>query len=173
MSPDSLNISFSIANATCSTCLNGNINAAVNGGTFPYSFNWKPLNSSTQNISNLAAGLYTLCVTDGNNCSRCDSITIDGGGTGIKDITRNSGLYVYPNPLNQYAVFAFALKSKQAVDLRIFSTSGQLVKTLVSNDLDAGEQLIRFNASDFSPGIYFYKFTLESYFQAGALVISR
>ncbi len=173
LSPDSLNISFSIANATCSTCLNGNINAAVNGGTFPYSFNWKPLNSSTQNISNLAAGLYTLCVTDGNNCSRCDSITIDGGGTGIKDITRNSGLYVYPNPLNQYAVFAFALKSKQAVDLRIFSTSGQLVKTLVSNDLDAGEQLIRFNASDFSPGIYFYKFTLESYFQAGALVISR
>lgn len=173
LSPDSLNISFSIANATCSSCLNGNINATVNGGTLPYSFNWKPLNSSSQNISNLAAGLYTLCVTDGNNCSRCDSVTIDGGGTGIKDITRNSGLYVYPNPLNQYAVFAFVLKSKQVVDLRIFSASGQLVNALVSNELEAGEHLIRFNASDFSPGIYFYKFTIESYFQAGALVISR
>ena len=173
LSPDSLNISFSVSNATCSTCLNGNINAAVNGGALPYSFNWKPLNSSSQNISNLGAGLYTLCVTDGNNCLRCDSVTIDGGGTGIKDITRNSSLYVYPNPLNQYAVFAFALKSKQEVDLRIFSTSGQLVKTLVNNELEAGEHLIRFNASDFSPGIYFYKFTIESNFQAGALVISR
>ena len=68
-----------------------------------------------------------------------------------------NGLYIYPNPLNQSTIFAFALNSRQAVDIKIFSASGQLVKTLINKELDAGEQFVRFNASDLSPGIYFYQ----------------
>ena len=108
-----------------------------------------------------------------NNCIVCDSVKVNGGGIGIEEIVNSSGLYVYPNPLSNSAIFAFVLKSRQTVDLRIFSASGQLVKKLVDGELDAGEQLVRWNASDLSPGIYFYEFIIDSRFQAGTLVISR
>ena len=41
----------------------GSINAAVSGGTPPYTFSWLPSGGSS-NASNLSAGTYTLNVLD-------------------------------------------------------------------------------------------------------------
>ena len=55
----------------------GSITTVVNGGTSVpnYSFLWNN-GSTAQNRSNLSAGLYTVTVTDGNNCQKVESITI-------------------------------------------------------------------------------------------------
>lgn len=45
----------------------GSIAVSVNGGTPPYSFNWSN-NAVTEYVSNLAAGVYSVTVSDNNGC---------------------------------------------------------------------------------------------------------
>ena len=71
------------------------------------------------------------------------------------------------------AIFAFVLKSRQLVSIKILTTSGQLVATLIDEELNTGEHLVRLNATDLSPGIYFYQFIVADRFQAGALIIHK
>lgn len=55
---------FSIS---CFGASNGSIDAAVSGGMIPYSYIWSN-SSTTQDLSMLDAGNYSLIVTDSNNC---------------------------------------------------------------------------------------------------------
>jgi gliding motility-associated-like protein len=57
----------SLTNTSCGLC-NGMASAEVSGGTGAYQYSWLPVNQSQKNITNLCANLYTLTVTDANNC---------------------------------------------------------------------------------------------------------
>jgi len=65
----------STSNVNCFGNASGSINLSVNGGTSPYSYNWSN-GSSTQNISALNAGVYTVVITDANGCTRSSVATI-------------------------------------------------------------------------------------------------
>lgn len=54
---------------------NGAINISVSGGTAPYFFLWSN-SSSSQNLTGLSPGTYTVQVTDANSCSADTSIQI-------------------------------------------------------------------------------------------------
>ncbi len=60
------------------SCYNnkGAIDATVSGGSSPYTFRWSN-GATTQNISNLAAGTYTVTVGVANGCTATRSIVID------------------------------------------------------------------------------------------------
>ncbi|MCB8994770.1 MAG: gliding motility-associated C-terminal domain-containing protein [Bacteroidales bacterium] len=53
------------------------INSTVTGGVGSYRYDWGPDGQQTANISNIPAGLYHLTVTDDNECTREDSITVE------------------------------------------------------------------------------------------------
>jgi gliding motility-associated-like protein len=58
--------------STCGTS-SGSINLSVSGGSGPYTYSWNGPgvnNVSTQDLSNLTAGAYTVIVGDTNNCSQ-------------------------------------------------------------------------------------------------------
>ena len=55
-------------NALCNTSCDGAIALTVSGGTTSYSYNWSN-SATTQNISSLCAGNYTVTVTDANSCT--------------------------------------------------------------------------------------------------------
>ncbi|MCX6330263.1 MAG: gliding motility-associated C-terminal domain-containing protein, partial [Bacteroidia bacterium] len=59
---------------------NGSIDITPTSGTSPYSYSWTgpaPFNSSTdQNISDLAAGQYTLVITDSMSCTATEIINL-------------------------------------------------------------------------------------------------
>ena len=60
-----------VSDVTCNGADNGFITLHVQGGTFPYVFNWSGPNgfsANTQTISNLAPGNYTCQITDANGC---------------------------------------------------------------------------------------------------------
>jgi len=54
---------------------NGSVNLSVNGGTGPYTYSWNN-GASTQDISNLSAGTYTVTVTDSRGCTTVSSVNI-------------------------------------------------------------------------------------------------
>jgi hypothetical protein len=64
-----------ITGGTCVGSSDGAVNAIPNGGTPPYSYSWS--NGVTTALNeNLAAGTYTVTVTDANNCVESISVTI-------------------------------------------------------------------------------------------------
>lgn len=64
-----------IQNVSCFAGTNGSIDLSVNGGTAPYTFIWSN-GTSTEDLSNLAAGSYTVSVSDANGCSSSQTKTI-------------------------------------------------------------------------------------------------
>ena len=69
------------ANGTMATCgnANGSLSASANGGTPPYSYAWNTVPvSTTANVSGVAAGNYTLTITDANGCTTTCSATVTG-----------------------------------------------------------------------------------------------
>ncbi|RZS93569.1 SprB repeat-containing protein [Aquimarina brevivitae] len=67
--PTELNISsISTTDVSCYNGNTGSITINVTGGTPPYEYNWSNDGSSTNTLSELIAGTYTVIVTDANNC---------------------------------------------------------------------------------------------------------
>ena len=76
--PAELSISNTSVNNLCDGTL-GSIDLTINGGTPAYTINWTGPNgfsSSTEDISNLAAGTYNITVTDAFNCIAQSAIDI-------------------------------------------------------------------------------------------------
>jgi hypothetical protein len=53
----------------------GSINTAPTGGTTPYTYSWSNA-ATTQNLTGLASGTYTVTVTDSNGCKKDTTFTI-------------------------------------------------------------------------------------------------
>jgi hypothetical protein len=64
-------------NATCGSP-NGSINLTVNLGTAPFTYDWNnvPGASNMEDQTDVAAGTYTVTVTDVNNCTATASVTL-------------------------------------------------------------------------------------------------
>lgn len=80
-------LSLAITSVTDETCNNGAgaIDITTNGGTAPYTYSWSS-GQTTEDISGLSAGTYTLTVTDAAGCTR--SVTVDIiNNSGTLDIT--------------------------------------------------------------------------------------
>jgi gliding motility-associated-like protein len=65
-----------VANASCAGLCNGSAVSTPIGGTPPYTYLWTPGNTTTATASNLCQGTYSVKVTDANNCTSTQSITI-------------------------------------------------------------------------------------------------
>ncbi|MFH1321907.1 MAG: PKD domain-containing protein [Bacteroidota bacterium] len=76
--PDELMI---IPTVTDVNCFNGNdgqitLIPTPSGGTAPYTYNWSPVGNGAT-VTNLSAGSYTVTVTDINNCTLTENITVN------------------------------------------------------------------------------------------------
>jgi uncharacterized protein (DUF2141 family) len=80
-------------NVTGITSNNG-IDITVNGGTAPYTYVWST-GTTTEDLTNLMPGTYTVTVTDANGCTQTDSFTIQNAE--ILTVSP-SVLEIYPNP---------------------------------------------------------------------------
>lgn len=78
--PSLLTATATSTNVLCYGNSTGYIDLAVNGGTAPYSFSWQNNASvviaTTEDVSNLSAGTYTVTVTDNKGCTVSLSKTI-------------------------------------------------------------------------------------------------
>lgn len=92
--PGALNVSISVVPASCNP---GSATATPSGGTGPYTYSWAPSGGTNATANNLAAGTYTVTVTDANGCSTQQQATITQNGTlsstasNITNVTCNGG----------------------------------------------------------------------------------
>jgi len=61
----------------------------------------------------------------------------------------------FPNPFRAETALRFTLPTRQSVSLRIYSVTGQLVRTLVDAPLPPGDHSAMFRAHDLPSGAYF------------------
>ncbi|QQS29850.1 MAG: hypothetical protein IPM47_02515 [Sphingobacteriales bacterium] len=71
-----LSLSTSVTDVLCFGNSTGAINLTVTGGTSPYTYNWGG-GVTTEDLTGLAAGTYTVTVTDANNCTAVTSATVN------------------------------------------------------------------------------------------------
>ena len=76
--PDSLSLKYEITQPFCPDMPDGEIRLSVTGGEMgiDYSYQWSN-NSTSKNLSNISAGLYSVRVTDLNGCLVKESINVD------------------------------------------------------------------------------------------------
>ncbi len=72
---------------SCSPGGDGSASSIPSGGTSPYTYLWSFNSSTNSSINNLSSGSYTVTVTDANNCSITESITINTGSNIIANET--------------------------------------------------------------------------------------
>jgi hypothetical protein len=73
--PAELNVNGTVTNVACDGDAGGQIVLTVSGGVQPYSFDWNN-GATSQTITNLVAGDYTVTVTDANNCRVVETYTV-------------------------------------------------------------------------------------------------
>ncbi|WP_425636824.1 gliding motility-associated C-terminal domain-containing protein [Algoriphagus yeomjeoni] len=73
---EGMQVAEAIQNLSCSGQNNGAINLEIKGGQAPYTFKWNN-GSSSQNLANLAAGTYSVLITDQTGCSFQASYSVD------------------------------------------------------------------------------------------------
>ncbi|KPM50187.1 Ig-like domain-containing protein, partial [Jiulongibacter sediminis] len=109
--PSQLGSSTIITDVSCNGGNDGAIDLTVSGGTSPYTYVWNT-GATTQDLSGLVPGTYSVTITDANGCTATNSATIDepsslsvsytttdvvcfGNSTGAIDLTASGGLGVY------------------------------------------------------------------------------
>jgi subtilisin-like proprotein convertase family protein len=73
--PTSLNVTATAVDVACNSGTDGSISLTITGGNPPLTFNWSS-GQSIQDITNLAAGSYTVTVTDGSGCRAVVSASV-------------------------------------------------------------------------------------------------
>lgn len=78
--PAAIGLNTTASDALCNGATNGSAQLSVSGGTAPFTYLWSD-NSTSQNLSSVGAGTYSVTVTDNNGCTQTTSVTITAPST--------------------------------------------------------------------------------------------
>jgi hypothetical protein len=79
----------------------------------------------------------------------------------------------YPNPFNPSTTIKFDIPKFSNVLVKIYDLTGREVLTLVNEKLNAGSYSLKWDASVYSSGIYFYKIEAESFADTKKMILVK
>lgn len=74
--PDALILTATPIAVSCHNGNNGSATVSVTGGTGAYSYSWAPSGGNAATATGLAAGIYTVTVTDDNSCTAIATVEV-------------------------------------------------------------------------------------------------
>lgn len=130
----------------------------VIGGTPLYTFNWSNA-INTEDQTNVAAGYYTVTVTDANGCTATTDATVEqyiaadttnngGGNNGTAGVEENTSIdmNIYPNPAAENATISW---KNEVNTLQIINAQGQVIAQENVTNTNS------FQVTDLATGSYF------------------
>lgn len=79
----------------------------------------------------------------------------------------------YPNPFNPTTNIEFSIAKTREVNLVIYNSIGQLVSTLVNQELKPGTYKYDFNASGLPSGSYYYRLTAGDFTRTNKMILVK
>lgn len=135
------------------TVSGSNINLAVSGGSAPYSFLWSN-GATTEDLSGLAPGTYTVTVTDANGCTGTASGNVT---VGIAEIASNASFTVFPNPnkgnfnvqfSNMNGQYSLVMRNVIGQVVYAERVNGNTLKQITINNLEQGVYFLTISGKD-------------------------
>lgn len=104
------------------------------------------------------------------NCLDSILVSVDD----VINMPRQFNLYQnYPNPFNSVTTISYELPELLFVNISIYNVAGQLVETLVNQQIPPGYHAVNWNANNFSSGVYFYKIMAGEYSATGKCLMLK
>ncbi len=136
---------------------NGSGSIMIEGGLPEYLIEWNNPESSTGPIvTGLAAGDYTVTVTDAQGCSEEIVLTI-GTSTSIQKNSNNSPFIIFPNPVSDNLIIECSDNGILTGQLQIYDLLGKIQK----NTSVSGNGQFRINMDEIPSGLYLLKITYK------------
>lgn len=118
-------------------------------------------------MADQSISLMTNATIEGRLLARIAAVTLDActvtlpaSPSGIETGERTPNgfelLQNYPNPFNPTTTIKFSMMSKGIAELNVYNHTGELVSSLVNDNMDAGYHTVNFDASNLSAGVYYY-----------------
>ena len=137
-----------ITNASSQFASDGSIDITPTGGNGPYTFLWSN-NATTEDISNITPGVYTVMITDANGCSTSGTYTVSFA-IGISTQSVSAGISLYPNPAHES--FTIDAGTGTVDKLDVMNVLGQSVYAA-----EPKASKVQVSTDSFTPGIYFVR----------------
>ena len=158
-------VNGTINDATGATTADGSVDITVTGGSAPYSFLWSN-GATTEDISAVVPGTYTVTITDINGCVTSGTYTVSYN-IGITDPSgADATITLYPNPANEN--FTIDAGTNNIVKVEVIDVLGQLV---YSSQPNAVKTVI--NTSNFADGVYFARVYLNGAVSTNRIEIAK
>ena len=126
-------------------------------GNPPYTYQWSN-NSTAQTATGLAAGMYTVTVSDAFGCSDVLTLTL-GSSSSTTDFEGFAKISLYPNPTSGIVTLEASFSRTMEAQIEIFNPLGQRVWYILSG---ATEQLSQsFDLENYPDGLYLVRLSAD------------
>lgn len=139
-----------VTNATCATCSEGSIDQTLDVSGEPYIFSWDN-GATTEDLSGLTPGTYTVTITNADGCDSIVTYTIDNT-EGIFEIG-NLEMHLFPNPSDGQFEIQFNNMNVGELHFTMFDEAGRVI-WMNTEYINTTEGSIEFDLSSLSTGIY-------------------
>jgi hypothetical protein len=119
-----------------------------------------------------AAGRYEVALAQAASLNhRTLSLAVKSGNPSLP--TRYELSHNYPNPFNPTTTIEFALPRAGHVELTVYNVLGQVVTSLMDEDLPAGYHSVTWEASRYASGVYFYRLKAGDYVRTRKMMLLK
>lgn len=161
--------SYTVTYRVAALSSSGNIILKLNGQNLtsidlPVTGGWQNWQSISGSV-NLTEGAHTLRIQAAGGGFNLNWFSFDPV-TQVETTNKNPNFYLaqnFPNPFNPKTKIEFEIPNRQKVELKIFDLLGQDIATLVSEEKEAGNYYVNFEANKLPGGIYFYQLKAGSF----------
>ena len=155
-SPDAIEVSVDANGGATGAESDGALDITVTGGTAPYEYSWEGpgFTSTDEDPTGLAAGDYTVTITDGNGCEFTSTTIVVV--SGLDEMVNLIDVTLFPNPTRGLVEVQFSGLMGESVTAIIVDGLGREVSREDLGNL-TGAHLQRMDLSGFESGVYYLR----------------
>lgn len=79
----------------------------------------------------------------------------------------------YPNPFNPSTSISFGISKSSFVKLKIYNSQGKEIEILLSQNLTPGSYNVKWDAANYSGGLYFYRLEADNFSETKKMILIK